>query len=467
MWISADVSIRSIFSGYMIGIQDHLKPSPRKDATPGWAAVKNIAKGKKTMGTEMKTALGKETYRLLEWLGQYGKDPEGGISRLLYSSAWRQAQKALEQLFGESGLEVHYDEIGNLFGKLAGSKYPNETILSGSHIDTVKNGGLYDGQFGIIAAFLAITRLKETYGPPLRNIEVVSLAEEEGSRFPFSFWGSKNLVGTADDRSMREIKDFDGVSFVESMHSSGFDFKTSRHIRPDLKAFIELHVEQGGVLEIEKIPIGIVDHIVGERRYTVEVAGEANHAGTTPMKYRKDAMSAASRMIHEINDLAAESGDPLVATVGKVNVEPNIANVIPGKVTFTLDVRHTEEDALQEFSDELTDHIRQLAAANGVDIRIDMWMDEEPVKLDPRIVKAIQKQCDDNRIPYKFMHSGAGHDTQIIAPHIPAAMLFVPSRNGISHSPHEYTAPEDLAEGVNVLTHTLYELAYRHEGISS
>ncbi|HET7522171.1 MAG TPA: M20/M25/M40 family metallo-hydrolase, partial [Bacillales bacterium] len=156
-------------------------------------------------------------------------------------------------------------------------------------------------------------------------------------------------------------------------------------------------------------------------------------------------------------------GEPLVATVGQIDVEPNTVNVIPGKVTFTLDVRHTARKSLHEFTDRLIERLRQMAEQNGVGIQIDMWMDEDPVPLNPHIVKVIQKQCEDNGTPYKLMHSGAGHDTQVIAPYIPAAMLFVPSHNGISHSPHEYTELEDLAEGVNVLTHTLYQLAYSEE----
>ncbi|MEN1967437.1 allantoate deiminase [Lentibacillus sp. N15] len=397
----------------------------------------------------------------LKWLGGFGKDPDGGVSRFLYSKEWIEAQQALEQIFNDEGLTVQFDDVGNLFGRLEGTTNKDETILTGSHVDTVKNGGLYDGQYGIIAGFLAIKYLKETYGAPLRNIEVVAMAEEEGSRFPYSFWGSKNIVGEAKPEDVKDIKDFDGVSFEDAMHQAGFDYKKDAKVRDDLTSFVEIHVEQGNVLEKEEKAVGVVQHIVGQRRYTITVNGEANHAGTTPMGYRKDAMNAASRMIAQINDMAVAEGDPLVATVGKMILEPNTVNVVPGKATFTMDIRHTQKDALVHFTNKVEEKLREIAERVGVELDIDMWMDADPVPMDPKIVKVIQEQCDQNNLDYKMMHSGAGHDSQVIAPVIPTAMIFVPSRNGISHSPNEYTSPEHLAEGVRALIGALYELGYQ------
>ncbi|HFK1785735.1 allantoate amidohydrolase [Bacillus cereus] len=413
------------------------------------------------MHTLDKLQLGKDTLDLLHWLGECGKDPEGGVSRFLYSSEWLEAQESLKTLFIKEELSIHYDEIGNLFGMLEGSKYKDETILTGSHVDTVKNGGLFDGQYGIIAGFLAIKYLKEKYGQPLRNIEVVSMAEEEGSRFPYTFWGSKNIVGIAKQEDVQNISDFNGQAFVEVMRRTGFTFKANpEYARKDIKAFVELHVEQGEVLEKEERSIGIVQNIVGQRRFTVEIIGESNHAGTTPMKYRKDAMSAASYMIHRIHTMTLEHGEPLVATVGEIKVEPNIVNVVPGKAIFTIDVRHVEKEELHQFTDKIVQEMNKVANQLGVQIKIKMWMDAAPVPMDRDITDIIEKQCLQNNIVYKMMHSGAGHDAQIIAPYIPTAMVFVPSHKGISHSPFEYTDPKDLAEGVNVLIHTLYELAY-------
>ncbi len=399
---------------------------------------------------------------LVAWLGQYGQTQEGGVSRLLYTKEWVDAQNALEKLLQEDGLITRYDEIGNLYGRLEGSKYKEETVLTGSHVDTVKNGGKLDGAFGILAGILAIQYLKENYGQPLRNLEVVSFAEEEGSRFPYAFWGSKNLVGLATKEDVENIADFNGVPFVDAMREAGFNFRDeSKAFREDLKTFVEIHIEQGNVLENEGKDIGIVHSIVGQRRFTIEVAGVANHAGTTPMGYRKDALVAASQMIQEVVNKAKEHGDPLVATVGKMEVKPNIVNVVPGNVLFTLDVRHTEKNMLVMFTDELKMIINRIAAESGIEVKIDMWMDEDPILMDKHVVEAIEKQLKAKGLNYKMMHSGAGHDSQIIAPIVPTAMIFVPSKAGISHNPLEYTSPEELVMGVKALIDSLYVLAYK------
>ncbi|MDN4608328.1 allantoate deiminase [Sporosarcina highlanderae] len=405
--------------------------------------------------------LAEETASKLEWLSEFGKDPEGGVTRLLYTKEWVEGQNALKEWIESEGLEARFDEIGNLYGTLKG-KNTNETILTGSHVDTVKNGGRFDGAYGVVAGIIALKYLKKYFGEPVRNIEVVSMAEEEGSRFPYSFWGSKNIVGIAKREDVETIKDFDGVPFVEAMKNAGFGFRDeSKGPRKDLKAFVEVHVEQGSVLETEKIDIGVVNNIVGQRRYTIELTGEANHAGTTPMGYRKDAMFAASHMIHEIISMAIEVGDPLVTTVGKVEAVPNIVNVVPGKAIFTIDVRHTDKDAILSFTEKMTARMQEISKDHGVEMDIDLWMDEDPVPMDQRVVDLIEKQCRENGFNYKVMHSGAGHDSQIYAPVVPTAMLFVPSLKGISHNPAEYTEPADLAEGVKALIGALYELGYK------
>lgn len=293
--------------------------------------------------------LEKEIVDFIEWLSSFGKNENGGITRLLYTDEWKKTQDGLKDLIEEKGFHAYYDEVGNLFARLNGSTYTNETILTGSHIDTVINGGKYDGQFGIIGGIIAMEYLRDTYGPPVRNIEVVSIAEEEGSRFPFAFWGSKNIIGAVKKEMVEDLKDLNGLGFVEEMYRAGFGFKDESYEgRDDIKAFIELHVEQGGVLEIEKKPIGIVEHIVGQRRFTIEVKGQSNHAGTTPMCYRRDALYGTSKMIQAIMDKAIEYGEPLVATVGSLEVEPNTVNVVPGQVIFSLDIRHICRNILKK-----------------------------------------------------------------------------------------------------------------------
>lgn len=405
--------------------------------------------------------LEKEIVHYIDWLSSFGQDEDGGITRLLYTDQWKEAQDGLKNLMEGIGLETYYDKVGNLFGRLNGSIHSDETILTGSHIDTVVNGGKLDGQLGIIGGIIALKYLKDNYGQPLRNIEVVSMAEEEGSRFPFTFWGSKNIVGIATREMVEALKDADGNSFVEEMNRFGFDFHDIDYKgRKDLKAFIELHIEQGGVLEVEKKSIGIVHHIVGQRRFTIEVKGKANHAGTTPMGYRQDALHGSCKMVKSIMDKALEFGDPLVTTVGRMEIEPNTVNVVPGKVVFTLDMRHTCKDTLQQFNDEVVNIINRISSEMNLEVNINKWMDCDPIAMDEQLVNIIKDKCEEKELNYKLMHSGAGHDSQIFAKVIPTAMIFVPSHRGISHSPEEYTDPKDLVEGVKALIEILWCLAY-------
>ncbi|MDT2598165.1 allantoate deiminase [Enterococcus hulanensis] len=395
-------------------------------------------------------------------LSQIGSDPTGGMTRLLYSDSWLEAQKFVEGTMQEIGLETSYDEIGNLFGRVTGTKYPEETILSGSHIDTVVNGGTLDGQFGVMAAYLAIQQLLETYGKPLRSLEVISMAEEEGSRFPTVFWGSKNFVCEASREQVEDIADSEGLKFVDEMRRQGFDFaKEAKTRRDDIKAFVEIHIEQGNVLENEKLQIGVVNNIAGQKRYTFVLRGEANHAGTTPMGYRRDAVYGFSKICSGIIDRAFAEGDPLVVTFGKVETKPNTVNVVPGEVLFTMDCRHTDANELNRFTKEAEAYMKEVASELGLTLEIDLWMDETPVPMDESVVEVVENAAKTKEMKYKLMHSGAGHDSQVIAPHYPTAMIFVPSIKGISHNPAEATDLADLVAGVEVLTQALYELAYK------
>ena len=398
----------------------------------------------------------------VDLLSGIGSDPTGGMTRLLYSDSWLEAQNAVKNKLEEIGMETHFDEIGNLFGRMEGSKYPDETIMSGSHIDTVINGGNLDGQFGVIAAYVAMAYLKETYGQPLRSLEVISMAEEEGSRFPTVFWGSKNFVNEAKIEDVESISDFEGIKFVDAMRQAGFDFKKGEQKRrEDIKAFVELHIEQGNVLENEELQIGVVNSIAGQRRYTIVLKGQANHAGTTPMGYRRDAVYAFSRICSESIEKARAIGDPLVLTFGKVEPKPNTVNVVPGEVLFTIDCRHTDSDVLIGFTQKLEQRINEIATEMDIEATIDLWMDEAPVPMDANIVAILEEAAKKANMKYRVMHSGAGHDSQIIAPHYPTAMIFVPSIGGISHNPAEATKLEDLVEGVKMMASALYELAYK------
>ncbi|WP_243459478.1 allantoate deiminase [Metabacillus bambusae] len=410
---------------------------------------------------EKSPALFGQIEEMVEWLGSFGKSKSNGVTRQLYSNEWRCAQQALEKRMKKIGLDVYFDDVGNLFGRLTGSQEDSTTILTGSHIDTVIDGGKYDGAYGVIAGMIAMQYLFEYYGVPKKNIEVVSLCEEEGSRFPMTYWGSGNITGVRTMEDVRNLVDLQDTSFIKAMHESGFGQGEYRQPkRDDIDCFVELHIEQGEVLEREEKSIGIVSHIVGQRRYEITVIGESNHAGTTPMAWRKDALYVASGLIQLLIQKARETNSDLVATVGQINLEPNIANVIPGKATFTIDIRHSEDDVIDRFSMGIFKEFQSITDSHNTELRIKNWMNEKPVKMCEKLIEISESILNKDQTPYKKMASGAGHDSQVFGSFCPTSLLFVPSHKGISHSPHEFTSTEDLEKGIRLLIKVLYELAY-------
>jgi len=403
----------------------------------------------------------KRTEELLANLSSIGTDAQGGLTRLLFDENWKHAQETLKACFEKAGLDATYDTAGNLIGTAIGSECPEEVVMCGSHVDTVRNGGTLDGQYGILAGFLAIERLLEKHGAPKRTLSVVSFAEEEGSRFPFAFWGSKNLVSTVNRDLLKDAVDKDGISFAEAMAEAGFDFAAAPDApHTNIVAFVEAHIEQGAVLEHLNKQIGVVTAIAGQKRYNVSLIGEANHAGTTPMSLRRDALQGAALCINTLLNEAKRLGDPLVLTFGKLEPKPNIVNVVPGEVNFTVDTRHTDALSLNSFARYLENTIRNIAGELDLQVEIDNWMDETPVPMNLGLIELLSDVCSEQGIDYHVMHSGAGHDSQILAPKVPTAMLFVPSIKGISHNPAEDSKMEDLVAGIDVLEATLYRLAY-------
>lgn len=398
----------------------------------------------------------------IELFSKIGDDPTGGMTRLLYTEKWVEAQNKIQERMETIGMTTKFDAIGNLYGRVEGTEKPEETIMTGSHVDTVVNGGTLDGQYGVTAGYLAVEYLLDKYGKPKRSLEVISMAEEEGSRFPTVFWGSKNFVNEEDRLSVEDIADSEGIKFVDAMRESGFDFKKEedRKLRDDIKAFVEVHIEQGNVLEMEGLQIGVVNNIAGQRRYTITLKGQSNHAGTTPMGYRKDTVYCFSKIVSSAIDRAKEVGDPLVLTFGHVEPKPNTVNVVPGETIFSIDCRHTDAEVLKNFTEDLEEEMKKTAAQMDIEIDINRWMDEKPVPMDADIVNTIESVVKEKGMKYRMMHSGAGHDSQIIAPHYPTAMIFVPSIGGISHNPAEETNLEDLVEGVKALAESLHKLAY-------
>lgn len=403
-------------------------------------------------------------HELLEELSNIGKAEEGGMTRLLYSSSWLKAQQHLQHVMQGKGLITSFDQSGNLYALLEGTdeNSRHNPLFTGSHIDTVISGGKFDGALGVAAGMVALLYLNEVYGPPVRSLAAVSLCEEEGSRFPFAFWGSRSVTGSNDWSAAGNLKDAEGIRMLEAAEICGFGPNSSYPVRPfEPDGYLELHIEQGAVLERTGTSIGIVTDIVGQKRLDVMIEGEANHAGTTPMHYRKDALIGATEMIVRIHELALSYGDPLVATVGTMELLPGAVNVVPGKVSFTLDIRHTDKEIMDRFIEETLLIISESAARNRLYAEWQEHLSVDPVAMDERWIERIQNACEVLDFSYRKMPSGAGHDAQIFAEVCKAAMIFVPSQKGLSHHPEEFTSEEEINQGFRLLVEMLYQYGYR------
>jgi allantoate deiminase len=397
--------------------------------------------------------------RLVETLGQYGEQPGGGIIRPVYSPAWKAAQTQLAQWFAEAGLAVREDAVGNLFGRLEGDS--SRTILSGSHIDTVLLGGRYDGALGVLTALAAVRALKEQAGRPKRSLEVVALCEEEDSRFHANFWGTRGMLGLIRASELHDLLDEGGISIGEAMREFGLPPEQYHEaVRTDLDAFIELHIEQGRILYDEQVPLGVVQTITGLYRYLTTVEGRTDHAGTTPMDLRRDAVQAAVRMSAAITDLVEREGRPAVVTTGKWDVQPGAWNIVPGVASFSVDLRHPDEATKQRLASSLQQTCRRIADERGVSVHYELAGDVLPMAMHPDMQAVLVSAAEAHGLAYNRMVSGAGHDSQVMATGVPTGMLFVPSVDGRSHSPAEYTTPEDAARGASVLATALHQLAY-------
>jgi allantoate deiminase len=396
----------------------------------------------------------------IEKLGSFGRLSEGGIVRPVYSDQWFAAHRQLADWMAEAGLEVRADAVGNLWG-LHGRKSAGKGYASGSHLDTVKEGGKYDGGLGILAALAAIRFLKELYGEPRLPLEVVALCEEEGSRFSKTFLGSRAITGTLPAEELDENRDAEGISVAEAARACGFNpAQLDSARRTDLAGFIELHIEQGRLLDDVKLEVGIVQAITGTRHMTVTFEGQADHAGTTPMDLRSDALVAAAQAITNINAIALKMGRPAVATVGKLSIEPGATNIVPARVVMTVDMRHSEPDKKAFLICQVEQACRTAAATQRVEVTFEREMDRIPAQMSPEIINLLKATADELGISNMAMVSGAGHDSQVVVEQIPTGMIFVPSKSGRSHSRAEYTPLDQILPGIAVLAQALYKLAY-------
>src|SRR5699024_11004077 len=393
----------------------------------------------------------------LQRLGQFGKTGDTGVTRPVYTDAWIAAVSWLQKEAQAKRMAVSVDTNGSTFMTYPGSD-STEIIAAGSHIDSVVNGGRYDGAYGVAAAYLAMTDLYAEYGQPKKTMTAVAISEEDAARFPTTFSGSKHYAQV--DETDPNLKDSDGITFEEARsHAvSAFPSFVTRQDQPLPSEWFELHIEQGPVLDTTGTQLGVVSSICELKRFNVTLTGQANHAGTTPQHLRKDPMKAAARMITALDNYAQAVGEPLVFPVGNLTVEPHASNANPSRVTFSIDVRHPKKAAVDAFETKLNEEI---ASLNKVDGHIDSLMEPYPeVVMDKRLQDQFSEICEKKGYSYQVMPSGAGHDTQIMNRQVKTAMLFVPSRDGISHSPSEYTAPADLERGIEVLKAQLYLECY-------
>jgi allantoate deiminase len=397
----------------------------------------------------------------IEMLGTIGLQAGGGIVRPVYSPAWVQARKQLAGWMSAAGLEVREDAVGNLFGRLRGTIDDTRTILTGSHIDTVKLGGRFDGALGILSALIALQTLREQAGKPQRSLEMVALCEEEGSRFQAHYWGTRGMLGLIHDKDLHALRDDDGLSIAEAMQAAGLSPERYREaMRQDLDVFLELHIEQGRILYDEQIDIGIVESITGLHRQLVTVLGRADHAGTTPMNLRRDAFQGAALMAIEITRVVEQKGWPAVVTMGKWEVRPGAVNIVPGEVRFSLDLRHPDEATKQALVEAIRTTCETIAKQRELSVSIETTGNSLPAHMDSQLQQVLVQSAQACGAAWKFMPSGAGHDSELMARRVPTAMLFVPSVEGRSHSAAEYTTLEDAVRGATVLATALYQLAY-------
>jgi hydantoinase/carbamoylase family amidase len=386
----------------------------------------------------------------LEEAGRIGAD-DGGVSRFAWTPELARVNEWLVGRLQELGLETEIDAAGNVLGRWEEGE--GTAVLVGSHLDTVPRGGRYDGALGVLAGLDVVRTLKRDGVSLRRPLWIVSFNDEEGSRFQTGMLGSRAFIGDLDPEDWRRR----GVA--DAMAAGGFDFERLGEAKAvdRVGAYLELHIEQGPVLEQEGLDLGIVSGIAGLLGFRVRLTGEANHAGTTPMASRRDALAGAARIVLALRDEARSRGD-MTANVGILTVAPGGFNVIPGTAEFTIDARAGDADAFARAEKFVRDTLERVAAEEQLELEVTETHRKPPTPLDPELQELLARAAAAEGAIARSMPSGAGHDAMVLAKHVPTAMLFVPSRAGISHSPDEYTSPEQCQLGARVLARAVRAL---------
>jgi beta-ureidopropionase / N-carbamoyl-L-amino-acid hydrolase len=395
-------------------------------------------------------------------LAAIGGGADGAVDRLAWSEPDLKGRRWFAERIRDAGLEARMDEAWNVFGHLPGSTGP--WWLTGSHLDSVPNGGRLDGAYGAVAALEVLRTLVESGDPLAEQVEIVGFADEEGVRFEVGLIGSLALVGELDIERLRGGLDWQGVAIRQVLATAGRDLDRMREVqehRHSIKGFVELHIEQGPRMEADKIDLAVVTGIVGVHRQRIEIQGTQNHAGTTPFRLRHDAGRAASRAAAELRDLVQGADAEAVANIGSMQFHPGGINVIPGRAQFTLEVRHLDERVIGEAVWAFATRLERISAEEGCRAEVELLSSVPPAPMDAIVMEALEQACTElGRRPAR-LSSGAGHDAAVLSRYVPSGMLFVPSVGGVSHSPRETTSDEHLVLGARALLRGIRAVAAR------
>lgn len=400
-----------------------------------------------------------------ELISDIGKTPDGGCERLSMSDEDMLARKTLIELLTDEGLDVQTDNTGAIWARLEGSQSELEAVLVGSHIDTVRNGGKYDGLLGVMLGFQVLRQIKRSGEAHKRAIELVVFPTEESARFNYPTVGSKLLSGRITPENLKEMIDVDGISLHEALVSRGFDPDHPEEGQKRLQSAVsmtELHIEQGPLLDSCNVSIGVVSAIAAPTRLAVEIRGEYAHSGACPMHLRRDALVAAAEFILAVERIGnVESVDHSVAAVTLCSLEQGSMNVVPGHVKLAVDIRGVNESSIARCVQGVERQLKSIQNRRHVKCEHHVISSDEPVPMSERMTRVIRKACDKNRLEYKVMPSGAGHDAMNVASVIDTGMVFIPCKRGLSHNPAESVKSIDIEAGFSVLYDVLVSEANR------
>ncbi|KEZ48955.1 Zn-dependent hydrolase [Metabacillus indicus] len=397
----------------------------------------------------------------LSALFEIGKTPEGGVTRFPYTDEENKAKTLFRSWMEEAGLEVKEDAVGNLFGTLRGTSPELPVVMTGSHLDSVPNGGAFDGPLGCLSSLLAMKAIAKN-GKLKRSIELAVFVDEEGARFKNGIFGSRAMMGEAGPEDYKTFYDEQGSSLYDEMIRNGHQpdrIAEDVRVPEEIYAFLELHIEQGKRLESEGKDIGVVSGIAGPSWTSFTFIGETDHAGNTPMEFRKDTVAAAAEFILAVEKMPRRFSETAVATVGKLNVFPNGTNVISGRTEAVADVRDIDREARDAVIQSMKEAAQTIAESRGLTVEIRDGISIAPVIVPDDIQDIIRQAAEKSGLSTLSLPSGAGHDAMTLGKYVPSGMIFVPSQNGKSHSPEEWTSLPDCIKGVQTVKESLLQLA--------